>query len=61
MQHKYYARTEEERAFDNGLRQKVQEEGTDVEMALYIQNQSILSMLRRMDEKLDGLTFGEEV
>lgn len=50
---KYYARTNEEKKFDSELREKIAESGSPSEMALYIQNQAILSMLRRLEETID--------
>lgn len=49
----YYARSEEEEKFDTCVREIVRTRGDIADMALYIQNQSILSELRRIEEKLD--------
>lgn len=52
---KYYARNAEEKAFDNEMRSKVYENGTKAEMILYIQNQTILNMLRHIEDELEEL------
>ena len=49
---KYYARNAEEKAFDDEMRSKVYENGTKAEMILYIQNQTILNMLRHIEDEL---------
>lgn len=49
----YYARNEEEEKFDMCVRDIVRSRGNIADMALYIQNQAILSELRRIEEKLD--------
>ena len=49
----YYARSEEEEKFDTCVREIVRTRGDIADMALYIQNQSILSELRRIEETLD--------
>lgn len=55
LNHHYYARNEQEKTFDNSIRDTVKHSGTNVEMALYIQNQTILSMLRKLDDKLETI------
>lgn len=52
---KYYARTDEEKKFDSELRDAIADSGSPSEMALYIQNQAILSMLRRLEETIDTM------
>ena len=52
---KYYARHAEEKAFDDEMRSKVYENGTKAEMILYIQNQTILNMLRHIEDELQEL------
>jgi hypothetical protein len=47
----YYARNDVDVKFDNWVRSNVMD-GSKAEMALYVQNQEILSMLRRIDEKI---------
>ena len=49
----YYARSEEEEKLDTCIREIVRTRGDVADMALYIQNQAILSELRRIEEKLD--------
>lgn len=49
---KYYARSEQEKEFDDEIRNAVYNDGTKAEMALYIQNQEILNLLRQIDDKL---------
>ena len=49
----YYARSEKEEKFDACIREIVRTRGDIADMALYIQNQAILSELRRIEEKLD--------
>lgn len=52
----YYARSEEEEKFDACVREIVRARGDIADMALYIQNQAILSELRRIEEKLNKET-----
>lgn len=52
---KYYARTDEERHFDDEIRSKIYSSGTKAEMALYIQGQEILNLLRRIDDEIENL------
>ena len=52
----YYARSEEEEKFDTCVREIVRTRGDIADMALYIQNQAILSELRRIEEKLNKET-----
>lgn len=47
---KYYARNEKEKKFDDRIRDAVCTEGSKADMALYIQNQAILNMIRRMED-----------
>ena len=42
----YYAANAEERRFDDQIRTAVRKHGSKADMALYIQNQEILSILR---------------
>ena len=49
----YYARNEKEKEFDDCIRNAVYENGTKVEMALYVQNQEILNLLRRIEDSLN--------
>lgn len=49
---KYYARNEEERSFDREIRSKVYDCGTKSEMALYIQGQAILNLLRHIEDEI---------
>lgn len=51
---KYYARTEEEKLIDSDLR-KLVEQGSQVDVALFVQNQMILTELRLLAEKVTGL------
>lgn len=44
----YYAADVSERRFDDQIRKIVKKNGSKADMALYIQNQEILSMLRAM-------------
>ena len=48
IDYEYYASNEAERRFDDQIRSAVMEDGSKADMALYIQNQAILSMLRKM-------------
>ncbi len=48
----YYAQSEKEKEFDSEIRKAVHHTGSRAEMALYIQNQTILNMLRHMEEEL---------
>ena len=47
----YYAGNDAERKFDNQIRNTVYNEGNKVDMALYLQNQAILNMLRQQRDK----------
>ncbi|MCI9004414.1 MAG: hypothetical protein HFH39_04070 [Lachnospiraceae bacterium] len=47
---KYYARNEKEKKFDDWIRDAVRTEGSKADMALYIQNQALLNMIRRMED-----------
>ena len=49
---KYYAGNEKEKKFDDWIRDAVRMEGSKADMALYIQNQAILNMLRRMRDSV---------
>ncbi len=51
----YYARNNEEREFDNEMRERIRKHGTKAEMALYIQNQEILNILRHIDNNIKDL------
>lgn len=46
----YYTRNEQEKELDDWIRSAVYDNGTKAEMALYIQNQEILNLLRRLDD-----------
>ena len=46
---KYYARSEADKRFDDQIRSNVKKGGDKAMMALYLQNQEILNLLRRMD------------
>lgn len=47
----YYARNDADVKFDDWICANCMD-GSKTEMALYVQNQEILSMLRRIDDKL---------
>ena len=47
----YYARNEKERGFDDWVRQRVLDSGDRALMALYVQNQEILNLLRHVDDQ----------
>lgn len=51
----YYARNEEERNVDNTIRDAVRSKGNKSDMALYIQNQMILSALRRIEDDITNI------
>lgn len=51
----YYARNEEERNVDNTTRDAVRSKGNKSDMALYIQNQMILSALRRIEDDITNI------
>ena len=51
----YYAGNEKEKKLDDQLREAVRASGGKAEMALFIQNQEILSMLRR---QRDNVPYG---
>ena len=54
---KYYARNKQELDFDNKIRDICHENGSKVEMALYLQGQDILSRLRRIEDLIE---YGKE-
>lgn len=60
MNGKYYARNEVERNFDKDIRTVVLADGSEVEKALFVQNQVILSTLRRIEDRL-GISDQETV
>lgn len=56
----YYARQDEglkekDRNFDDQLRETVKSSGDRALMALYTQNQEILNLLRRIEERTRGM------
>jgi len=51
----YYARNEEEKRFDDQIRSVVYDKGTKTEMAIYLQNQTILNMLRHIEDEIAKL------
>lgn len=51
----YYARHEREKEFDDSIRDAVKSANDKALMALYVQNQAILNMLRKMDDKQTAL------
>jgi hypothetical protein len=53
----YYARGSEDRQLDDELREIVKNSGDEGLMAIYIQNQEILSLLRRHDIEFSKLNF----
>lgn len=56
----YYARNKAEKGFDHEMREKVRRNGTKAEMALYIQNQAILNMLRHIEDDLNILKHSKD-
>jgi len=46
----YYARNVAEKELDDMVRSKVYHDGDKVQMALYLQNQAILNLLRHIDD-----------
>ena len=51
----YYVRHEREKEFDDSIRDAVKSVNDKALMALYVQNQAILNMLRKMDDKQTAL------
>lgn len=47
LSHEYYAGNEAEKKLDDQIRDTLIAEGNKVDMALFLQNQAILNMLRR--------------
>jgi len=50
----YYAGDDAEKAFDDQIRDTIIEEGNKVDMALYVQNQAILNLLRKQRDMPKG-------
>lgn len=50
----YYARNEYERKLDNQIREAVRGTGDKDKMAMFVQGQETLNLLRRIDDKLKG-------
>ena len=57
----YYARNKGEKGFDCQIRSVVIKNGTNVETALYLQNQTILNMLRHIEDTLKVVVAGKYI
>lgn len=49
----YYVRNVAEKEFDDMIRSSVYHDGDKAQMALYLQNQTILNMLRHLDDVIN--------
>ena len=48
---RYYARNEQDKIFDTQIRAAMHKDASKAQMALYIQNQEILNLLRKLSEE----------
>ena len=57
MDQLYFARNERERQLDNELSEIVSMKGSDVEIALFTQNQEILKIIRESNEIIKDMFY----